>query len=196
MRPTLSKGLSVFLAAIFIAALAFGLSPAGAVEAATNSWVAQLPAGNPIYTQTVRVWMNSDTVPGETAGVEIHNITAGTWTKFMGTYDNTSYPGANWYVDLPALAAGTQVEYQLFVRATDSVDYGFSGINWNYVVQNLPNTVYVDFSWAATAPGADPDDVGPATNFGGDAFATIQNAINGVAAGGTIHIAGGTYVET
>ena len=78
MRPTLSKGLSVFLAAMFIAALAFGLSPAGAVEAATNSWVAQLPAGDPIYTQTVRVWMNSDTVPGETAGVEIHNITAGT----------------------------------------------------------------------------------------------------------------------
>lgn len=196
MRPTLSKGLSIFLAAMFIAALAFGLAPVGAVDAATNSRVAQLPAGSPIYTQTVRVWMNSDTIVGETAGVEVHNITAGTWTKYLGSYDNTSYPGANWYVDLPALAVGTQVEYQLFVRATDNVDYGFSGFNWNYTVQNLPNTVYVNWAWAGIAPGADPDDVGPATNFGGDAFATIQNAIAGVAAGGTIHIAGGTYVET
>jgi hypothetical protein len=54
-------------------------------------------------------------------------------------------------------------------------------------------TVYVDDDWVGTTPGADPDGAGPATAFGTDAFATIQDAINGASPGDTISVAAGTY---
>jgi hypothetical protein len=58
-----------------------------------------------------------------------------------------------------------------------------------------PTTVYVDDSWAGTTPGTDPDGAGPATDFGCDSFATVQGGVDGVAAGGTVHVAPGTYTE-
>lgn len=61
--------------------------------------------------------------------------------------------------------------------------------------QPLPNTVYVDDNWAGTALGADPDGMGPATQFGVDAFATIQDGVNGVSTGGTVIVRAGTYTE-
>ncbi|MCM3873670.1 MAG: hypothetical protein ND895_23535, partial [Pyrinomonadaceae bacterium] len=59
-----------------------------------------------------------------------------------------------------------------------------------------PATVYVDDSWFGTLPGADPDGVGPATNFGCDSFATIQDGVNGVFTGGTVNVRAGTYAES
>ena len=59
----------------------------------------------------------------------------------------------------------------------------------------LPSEVYVNATWAGTTTGADPDGAGPATSFGADAFDTIQGGANGVATGGTVHVAAGTYVE-
>jgi hypothetical protein len=59
----------------------------------------------------------------------------------------------------------------------------------------LPGTVYVDDDWAALAPGTDPDGAGPANAIGTDAFATIQDGINAVAANGTVNVAAGTYSE-
>ncbi len=56
-------------------------------------------------------------------------------------------------------------------------------------------TVYVDDSWVGTTPGADPDAGGPATSFGCDSFATIQEGVNAVSAGGTVQVASGTYDE-
>jgi hypothetical protein len=56
-------------------------------------------------------------------------------------------------------------------------------------------TVYVDDDWVGTAPGTDPDGVGPATSFGCDSFATIQGGVNGVSSGGTVNVAAGTYTE-
>jgi hypothetical protein len=56
-------------------------------------------------------------------------------------------------------------------------------------------TVYVDDSWVGTTPGTDPDAGGPATSFGCDSFATIQDGVNGVSAGGTVNVAAGNYVE-
>ncbi|MDT7605283.1 MAG: hypothetical protein QOF61_3280, partial [Acidobacteriota bacterium] len=56
-------------------------------------------------------------------------------------------------------------------------------------------TVYVDDNWVGTTPGTDPDGAGPATNFGYDAFDTIQGGVNGVAANGTVNVAAGTYSE-
>lgn len=56
-------------------------------------------------------------------------------------------------------------------------------------------TVYVDDNWASAIPGTDPDGAGSATEFGLDAFATIQEAINAVDAGGTVYVAAGSYTE-
>lgn len=70
------------------------VSPTGArlVYAATfRSVVAQVPAQP--GTASVRVWMNSDTALGETAGLEYYMPATNSYTKVLGTYD-TSYPGA------------------------------------------------------------------------------------------------------
>src|ERR1041385_2517526 len=57
-----------------------------------------------------------------------------------------------------------------------------------------PLIVYVDDDWVGTTPGTDPDGgAGPAANFGFDSFATIQDGINGVAAGGTVIVYAGNY---
>jgi hypothetical protein len=57
---------------------------------------------------------------------------------------------------------------------------------------NQPSVVYVDDDF--TGPiGSDP--AGPATAIGYDAFATIQEGINAVTAGGTVIVAPGTYTE-
>ena len=58
-----------------------------------------------------------------------------------------------------------------------------------------PPIVYVDDDWVGTTPGDDPDGAGPATNFGYDSFATIQDGINGVAAPGNVIVYAGTYDE-
>ena len=56
-------------------------------------------------------------------------------------------------------------------------------------------TVYVNDDWAGMTVGEDPDGTGPALVFGTDAFATIQAGVDAVAAGGTVNVAAGTYLE-
>jgi hypothetical protein len=53
--------------------------------------------------------------------------------------------------------------------------------------------VYVDDDWAGTTLGTDPDGAGPASSFGYDAFATIQNGVAGVAVNGTVIVNPGSY---
>ncbi|QDU49595.1 hypothetical protein [Gimesia panareensis] len=61
---------------------------------------------------------------------------------------------------------------------------------------NPPDVVYVDNNFINPVAEQDPDGVGgPATQFGFDAFTTIQAAIAAVAEGGAIHIAAGIYSE-
>ncbi|GEM_PF-402092 len=136
------------LLAVFVLGLLFlSVQPGGAagegrpLAATYRTWIAQVPSGNPVSGQSVRVWINSDTAPGETAGLE-YKI-GSTYTKVLGTYD-TSYPGANWRVDIPGQASGIFVEYQLFTRNEGGSDYGFTGFNWSYTVYG-PNC---DISWA------------------------------------------------
>jgi hypothetical protein len=59
-----------------------------------------------------------------------------------------------------------------------------------------PSTVYVNANWVGTTPGNDPDGAGgPATSFGCDSFATIQDGVNGVTNPGTVIVYAGTYPE-
>ncbi|HOX37546.1 MAG TPA: right-handed parallel beta-helix repeat-containing protein, partial [Candidatus Brocadiia bacterium] len=57
----------------------------------------------------------------------------------------------------------------------------------------LAPTVWVDDDWAGQPIGWDPP--GPATSFGTDAFATIQDGVDSVDNGGTVNVAAGFYQE-
>ena len=59
-----------------------------------------------------------------------------------------------------------------------------------------PAAVFVNSAWAAVTIGTDPDGPGPATDFGVDAFASIQPGIDAVQANGTVSVSPGSYVET
>lgn len=59
----------------------------------------------------------------------------------------------------------------------------------------LLTTLFVDDDWGSVNPGDDPDAGGPATEFGTDAFASIQAAVNAASDGDTIIVNAGTYVE-
>ncbi|HKP71364.1 MAG TPA: hypothetical protein VJT82_00405, partial [Pyrinomonadaceae bacterium] len=127
-----------FVFALMVAALPVGLPLFGTrtAQAATfRNLVAQVPP-NPTDGQSVRIWMNSDTAFGETAGVEYQ--IGNTFTKVLGTFD-TSFPGANWRADIPGQPAGTTVQYQLFTRNEVGQDYGFTGFNWSYTVAPANN---------------------------------------------------------
>lgn len=71
------------------------------------------------------------------------------------------------------------------------------GIGGNIDVYNFEplSDVYVDDSWSAAISGTDPDGTGPATNYNTDSFDTIQEGVNAVSIGGTVHVAAGTYNE-
>lgn len=63
-------------------------------------------------------------------------------------------------------------------------------------VRSNPSGVFVNAGWAGTVAGEDPDGgAGPATEFGYDAFALIQDGIDAVESGGIITVAEGTYAE-
>ncbi len=108
--------------------------PRQQASAATyRNHVARVPE-TPNSTQTVTIWMDSDTAFGETAGIE-YKI-GSSYTKVLAAFDNSGYPGANWRAEIPAQANGTFVEYQLFTRNQFGSDYGFTGFNWNYTVND------------------------------------------------------------
>lgn len=116
--------------------VAVALVPAHPVAAATyRNVVSQVPSA-PTSQQSVRVWMQSDTVFGETAGLEYNPVGTSTYVKVVGTYDTGGPSPANWRADIPAFATGTAVRYQLFTRNQSGSDYGFSGFNWTYTVSD------------------------------------------------------------
>ena len=59
-----------------------------------------------------------------------------------------------------------------------------------------PLSVYVNETWTGTTIGEDPDDVGPATAYGYDAFDNLPEGVAIVADTGTVNVAAGTYVHT
>ena len=125
------RRISLLLLVLIVSSMFVGF-PDHAQAATFRSVTAQVPA-TPNSTQSVRVWMNSDTALGETAGLEYRVGTS--YTKVLATYD-TSYAGANWRADIPAQPSGIFVEYQLFTRNQSGSDYGFTGFNWSYTVND------------------------------------------------------------
>lgn len=164
----------------FTLVLACLLVPAVAEASTFVNQVAQTPAV-PTATDTVSVWVNSDTALGETVGVETHIGT--TFTKILGTFD-TSTNGANWRVDIPAEPVGTTVSYQLFVRNQSDSDYLFSGFNWSYTVVAVPDAGVLDAAVpdASVLDAAVPDaaiaDAAPADAPSADAGAIDAGAID------------------
>jgi glycosidase len=114
--------------------LLVSLRPSAQAANYTN-WVAQVPAGNPTSAQSVRVWIDSDTVSGETIRVE-YEINGSSYHLVDGHYDNTSYPGATWYADIPAQPNGTAVRYQIITYNQSNFPYRYSGFNWSYTVND------------------------------------------------------------
>ena len=126
----------VFRSVLMLALLAstFLSTPDRWVSAATfRNHIAQVPAV-PTSAQSVRVWMQSDTAFGETAGIE-YNI-GSSFLKVLGTFDTSGPSPANWRADIPAQPNGTFVRYQLFTRNQSGQDYGFTGFNWSYTVND------------------------------------------------------------
>src|SRR6266508_2318571 len=156
LRRFFPKLFNFLFLAVFLVSLA---SPTPALAATYRNWIAQ-QASQPTPGQVVRVWMNSDTALGETAGLEYHVVS--TYTKVLGTFD-TSYPGANWRADIPASVQtlGTHVEYQLFTRNQSGQDYGFTGFNWSYDVTDIHwnGLLHDTFNSSYRSPfGAQPED--------------------------------------
>jgi glycosidase len=119
-------------------ALALALAPQQAGAAQFITWVAQ-QASQPTPGQVVRVWVNADTIPGETAGLGYNPVASPTYVKILGTYDTSGPPTANWRIDIPAAVqtTGAEVRYQLFVRDQSGNDGLFSGFNWTYSVTDI-----------------------------------------------------------
>lgn len=116
----------------FAAALALAGFLASPLQAATyRNHIARIP-DRPNALQSARIWMESDTAFGETAGVEYQ--VGATFTKVLGVFDLTGPAPANWRADIPAQLPGRLVTYQLFTRNQSGQDYGFTGFNWQYVV--------------------------------------------------------------
>jgi hypothetical protein len=106
-----------------------------ALAATYRDWIAQQPDQlHVVPNPRARVWVNSDTVLGETAGLEY--LVNGTSTDIQCSYD-TGYPGANWHCDIPGQPINTYVRYQLFTYNQQGQAYGFTGFNWSYTVADI-----------------------------------------------------------
>ncbi len=83
------------------------------------------------------------------------------------------------------------------ITGADASNYSYDGpAAGTGNILPVPTVVYVDGSWAGTTAWEDPDGAGPATYYGYDAFADIQEAIGAVEVSGTVNVAAGTYVES
>jgi len=123
----------VVAAAVLAVALLVSLRPSA--EAATvPTHIARVPE-SPTHLDTVRVWMHSNTSFGESAALEYE--VGGSYIKVLGTWDDTTVPGANFWADIPAQPNGATVQYQLFTRNTSGGNEGnFTGFNWSYTVND------------------------------------------------------------
>lgn len=111
-----------------------------------------------------------------------------------GTSRTTTYDGPTQLTaSIPATdltSSGTAT-----VTVVNSAPGGGVSNPLTFTILTLPPEVWVNDDWVGTPTGSDPDGAGPATEFGYDAFATVQTGVNGVADGGLVHLLNGTYTE-
>ncbi len=145
---------------------------------------------------------------GKYVDINVENSSAVDWPifiKFYYTQDDLSNAGLT-EDELVGLYFYNESigKWQLFndtgVNTTDVVINGkaYAGYAWanawHFTVitagsTTLPSVVYVDDDWAGSSNG----DAADGHTFGYDAFATIPDAINGVAEKGTIYVYEGVY---
>lgn len=125
-------------------------------------------------------------------GTATPGTTARTWSDIL-----TSYPGVRILPSDPWLGIRVGEPYaDGYTENIDAFRIATGGNITEFNFDSLASTVYVNAAWAGTTPGADPDAGGPATSFGYDAFDTVKGGADGVAAGGTVNVAAGTYTLT
>ncbi|HEX8180914.1 MAG TPA: Calx-beta domain-containing protein [Pyrinomonadaceae bacterium] len=159
-------------------------------------------------TGTHTVTVNVQRTGASSGAVSVHYATSdGTATTAGSDYDATS-GDLNWAdgdsADKPfnvTVHGDTTVEPNETINLTLSAPTGGATLGTpataTITIQNddtrpPASVVYVDDDFNGPV-GSDPD--GPATEIGYDAFPTIQGGVDGVAAGGTVNVAAGTYAE-
>src|SRR5262245_3408527 len=134
-------------------------------------------------------------------------ITASGWYTFQHRFYDAG--GGQLAVDLSVTnSGGTVLRTWTLSDPSDIIGSTVGGNNYGWFANNQfsslaidnsfqsnPRAVYVDDDWGNLAFGADPDGAGPAQAIGYDSFVTIQGGVNAVAAGGTVYVRTGTYVE-
>lgn len=125
-------------------------------------------------------------------GTAIPGTTLRTWNDILA-----SYPGVRIRVTDSFFGIRVGEPYaDGYTENIDAIKFGTASSLKHFNFDPLAPVTYVNGTWAGTAAGADPDGAGPATNYGYDAFDTIQGGINGVAVGGTVNVAAGNYLES
>jgi hypothetical protein len=142
-----------------------------------------------------------------------HTITA---SFAINTYTITASAGANGSISPSGAVAVNHGDSQTFTITPDGgynvanvlvdgvsvgavTSHTFTNVTADHTISatfflgTQAPVVYVDDDWAGTTVGLDPDGGGPATSFGYDAFATIQDGVAGVATNGTVIVNPGSY---
>lgn len=117
------------LRAVLIALAYFALFEGVASAATYATFQSRTPSVDPNSAQTVSVVATSNTAYGENVWVQYHVVNSGTWPEAICTpiaYDGGSGT-TTWQGSVPAFRAGTQVQFQFFVKYPDNHKDQWSG---------------------------------------------------------------------
>jgi len=106
------------------------------------------------------------------AGTQVSNLLGDGGTDFQWAYGNHNWKGPNG---------------EIMFRAEEYTHTGYG--NNVFIAFGKPSVVYVDDDWTG------PENCGGMA-WGYNAFATIQDGVNGVAEGGTVNVNNGLYTES
>ena len=131
----------------------------------------------------IHLYIHATSSSAGQAYLKINNVSQG---FYVGGWKNAQpeiYPAGMTFT-------GNMTQMQVFYGL-----YGYGAIHtikFENIQVILNDEVWVDDDWAGSIPG---QEVAPGKIFGFNAFAKIQDGINAVAVGGTVHVAAGTYTE-
>jgi len=140
--------------------------------------------GSALWRYSGPTWPAGIGEPGTTLGTATK-----TWNQILATY-----PGVRMRVTDSFTGVRVGDPYaDGYTENIDAFKFGTpSGVTY-FNFEPVASQVYVDDNWVGTTIGTDPDAGGPATSFGYDAFATVGEGTNSVAAGGTVTVYSGSY---